>query len=197
MFVFDTTILQPLIDTWQAPPSGCAGARPARRVHFAVAARTGRRAARKAAASSCYTAIRRGSRAENRLTSFASTRCLRTTATHPPRSSETRPFASGSRKRAVQCLTFKDQGDLRARGIADRPERCRSRCSRHTGNAWLKQLTSFYLKPYPVETYANRLAALPLGLNRQLPTLEQLGFAPGNLAGTGLAYGHERRTASA
>ncbi|CAB3757276.1 cryptochrome/photolyase family protein [Paraburkholderia solisilvae] len=49
-------------------------------------------------------------------------------------------------------------------------------------NAWLKQLTPFDLKPYPVERYAASLAKPPAELDHGLPSLEQLGFARSNLA---------------
>lgn len=46
-------------------------------------------------------------------------------------------------------------------------------------NAWLKQLTSFHVKPYPVERYMSALAPVN---TPALPTLAELGFQPGNLA---------------
>jgi deoxyribodipyrimidine photo-lyase len=48
--------------------------------------------------------------------------------------------------------------------------------------AWLARLDGFYLKPYPVERYAVRLAARPEELRRAVPTLEELGFARTNLS---------------
>ncbi|MCA1978938.1 MAG: DNA photolyase family protein [Thiobacillus sp.] len=45
-------------------------------------------------------------------------------------------------------------------------------------NAWLKKLTPFYLSAYPVERYADRLAAE----SSPLPTLAAMGFAATNLA---------------
>ncbi|MEJ5989693.1 deoxyribodipyrimidine photo-lyase [Ramlibacter sp. PS3R-8] len=47
--------------------------------------------------------------------------------------------------------------------------------------AWLAKLDSFYLRAYPVERYATRLAARPQELRRPVPTLEDLGFRPTNL----------------
>lgn len=43
--------------------------------------------------------------------------------------------------------------------------------------AWLARLDDFYVKPYPVERYADRLAKG----QRPIPTLAELGFAPTNL----------------
>ena len=44
-------------------------------------------------------------------------------------------------------------------------------------NAWLKKLTPFYLQAYPVDAYADRLAAR----STAIPGLSDLGFAPTNL----------------
>ena len=46
-------------------------------------------------------------------------------------------------------------------------------------NAWLAKLAPFFVKPYPVENYAQRLAPAP---GAALPALEELGFARTNLA---------------
>lgn len=48
-------------------------------------------------------------------------------------------------------------------------------------NAWLKALTDFHLKPYPVERYADALAPCPAGAAPGVPPLEDLGFARSNL----------------
>jgi deoxyribodipyrimidine photo-lyase len=47
--------------------------------------------------------------------------------------------------------------------------------------AWLKKLEPFYLKPYPVQRYADGLAAAPAGVDTTLPTLARLGFVKTNL----------------
>lgn len=47
-------------------------------------------------------------------------------------------------------------------------------------NAWLKALQPFHLKSYPVGRYANKLA--PLVKTWFMPSLESLGFSPTNLA---------------
>jgi len=49
-------------------------------------------------------------------------------------------------------------------------------------NAWLKALTPFYLKAYPIERHAGALAPLPEALNRPVPTLADIGFEPTNLS---------------
>lgn len=47
-------------------------------------------------------------------------------------------------------------------------------------NAWLKKVDEFYLKSYPVEKYAVRLAPRPH--TQPVPSLQALGFEPTNLA---------------
>ena len=49
-------------------------------------------------------------------------------------------------------------------------------------NAWLKKVDAFYLKPYPVARYQEALAPRPEALRQPVPTLEDIGFAPTNLA---------------
>lgn len=47
--------------------------------------------------------------------------------------------------------------------------------------AWLAKVDAFYLKPYPVEKYGDALAPRPEAM-RRLPSLQDLGFEPTNLA---------------
>jgi deoxyribodipyrimidine photo-lyase len=60
-------------------------------------------------------------------------------------------------------------------------------------NAWLKKLSDFYLRAYPVAKYRARFAPARAAV---LPSLEELGFARTNLAelelGTGMAGGRAR-----
>ncbi|WP_066266787.1 cryptochrome/photolyase family protein [Hydrogenophaga palleronii] len=49
-------------------------------------------------------------------------------------------------------------------------------------NAWLKALTPFHLKTYPVGRYAATLATVPAELARPVPSLAEIGFEPSNLA---------------
>jgi deoxyribodipyrimidine photo-lyase len=44
-------------------------------------------------------------------------------------------------------------------------------------NAWLKALTPFYLRAYPADAYADRLAPQ----STPIPSLQEMGFAPTNL----------------
>jgi len=54
-------------------------------------------------------------------------------------------------------------------------------------NAWLRTLTPFHLKSYPVEKYASALAPVPDA--SPMPSLEALGFARTNLAALGVEPG--------
>ncbi|HRI17259.1 MAG TPA: deoxyribodipyrimidine photo-lyase, partial [Burkholderiaceae bacterium] len=63
--------------------------------------------------------------------------------------------------------------------------------------AWLKRLTPFYLRAYPVERHAAALAAVPPELAVPLPSLESLGFERTNLHALGMAGGTARARALA
>jgi len=56
-------------------------------------------------------------------------------------------------------------------------------------NAWLKKITPFYLKGYPVERHASALAERPEGLREAPPSLEAIGFQPTNLNSLRLPVG--------
>ncbi|MDP3833997.1 MAG: deoxyribodipyrimidine photo-lyase, partial [Hydrogenophaga sp.] len=49
-------------------------------------------------------------------------------------------------------------------------------------NAWLKALTPFHLKAYPVASYAKSLAGVPAEYAVAVPGLPDIGFEPTNLA---------------
>lgn len=53
-------------------------------------------------------------------------------------------------------------------------------------NAWLKKIDAFYLKPYPVRAYLDRLQKSPPAI---LPELASLGFRRTNLAALGVQPG--------
>jgi deoxyribodipyrimidine photo-lyase len=48
-------------------------------------------------------------------------------------------------------------------------------------NAWLRKLEPFYLKPYPVASYADALAPLPEDVLPHMHSLAEVGFEPTNL----------------
>lgn len=56
-------------------------------------------------------------------------------------------------------------------------------------NTWLKMLTPFHVKPYPVERYATQLAPIPAELERPMPELEAMGFAATNLVDLNIPVG--------
>ena len=56
-------------------------------------------------------------------------------------------------------------------------------------NAWLKKLTPFHVKSYPVDACATNLVPPPAGVATAIPTLEALGFRPTNLAALGVVSG--------
>ena len=53
-------------------------------------------------------------------------------------------------------------------------------------NAWLKKLSPFYLTPYPVSRYLERLAPMP---PQPLPSLDSMGFSRTNLDALGIQAG--------
>ncbi|MBW8836581.1 MAG: deoxyribodipyrimidine photo-lyase, partial [Burkholderia sp.] len=187
VFVFDTTILQPLVDTWQARHPGA----PAqdRRVEFILASLRELDDALRAQGGGLIVLYGDPADLVPKLADELRVDAVFANHDYEPAAIERDETVRERLAEAGRaCLTFKDQV------IFERAELLTGQNKPFTvftpyKNALLKQLTSFYLKPYPVETYANRLAALPPGLNRQLPTLEQLGFAPGNLAELDLPTG--------
>lgn len=62
-------------------------------------------------------------------------------------------------------------------------------------NAYLKKLTEFYLRSYPVEKYKNALVELPVEHRRSVAKLAEIGFESTNLAAlkipTGMAGGRQ------
>ena len=62
-------------------------------------------------------------------------------------------------------------------------------------NAYLKKLTEFYLRPYPVEKYKNALVERPVEHRRSVAKLAEIGFESTNLAAlkipTGMAGGRQ------
>jgi deoxyribodipyrimidine photo-lyase len=55
-------------------------------------------------------------------------------------------------------------------------------------NAWLRKLEPFFVKPYPVERHAHKLAPMPHDAG-VVPTLSDLGFEPTNLTALRLPLG--------
>ena len=186
-FVFDTTILQPLSDAWQTRHPDT---QPQdRRVEFILAALGELDEALRAKGGGLIVLYGDPVDLVPKLADELSVDAVFTNHDYEPvaigrdETVHERLVEAGR-----QWLTFKDQV------IFERDEVLTGQNKPFTvftpyKNAWLKQLTAFDLKPYPVETYTKHLAALPPKLDRQLPTLDQLGFAPSNLAELNLPTG--------
>jgi deoxyribodipyrimidine photo-lyase len=56
-------------------------------------------------------------------------------------------------------------------------------------NNWLKTVTPFFLKAYPVAAHAKSLAPVPQAIGRGVPTLQDLGFQTTNLYALKIATG--------
>ena len=56
-------------------------------------------------------------------------------------------------------------------------------------NAWLKRVTPYFLKAYPVEAHAQALAPAPPGVALGVPSLAELGFEASNLSALPLPTG--------
>jgi len=179
VFVFDTTILQPLVDKWLTRHLGTQA--QDRRVEFILASL--RELDDKLRAQGGGLVVLSGDPVDlvPKLANELQVDVVFANHDYEPAAIER---DENVRERVAeagrQWLTFKDQV------IFERAELLTGQNKPFTvftpyKNAWLKQLTSFDLKPYPVETYAGHLAKLPAKLDRHLPTLDQLGFAPSNL----------------
>jgi len=179
VFVFDTTILQPLVDKWLTRHPGTQA--QDRRVEFILASL--RELDDKLRAQGGGLVVLSGDPADlvPKLANELQVDAVFANHDYEPAAIERdEKVRERLAEAGRQWLTFKDQV------IFERAELLTGQNKPFTvftpyKNAWLKQLTSFDLKPYPVETYANHLAKLPAELDRHLPTLDQLGFAPSNL----------------
>ena len=187
VFVFDTTILQPLVDRWQTRHPGTQA--QDRRVEFILGSLRELDEALRAQGGGLVVLYGDPADLVPKLADQLQVDAVFINHDYEPAAIER---DEAVRERLAETghafRTFKDQV------IFERAELLTGQNKPFTvftpyKNAWLKQLTSFDLKPYPVETYATRLASLPPALDRQLPTLEQLGFDPGKLAELGLPTG--------
>lgn len=179
VFVFDTTILQPLVDKWLTLHPGTQA--QDRRVEFILASLGELDEALRAQGGGLVVLSGDPADLVPKLANELQVDAVFGNHDYEPAAIERdENVRERLAKAGRQWLTFKDQV------IFERAELLTGQNKPFTvftpyKNAWLKQLTSFDLKPYPVETYANHLAKLPAKLDRHLPTLDQLGFAPSNL----------------
>ncbi|MFP3606174.1 cryptochrome/photolyase family protein [Paraburkholderia sp. SIMBA_053] len=187
VFVFDTTILQPIVDKWVTRHPGTQA--QDRRVEFILASLGELDDALRAQGGGLVVLSGDPADLVPKLANELQVDAVFANHDYEPAAIER---DENVRERVAeagrQWLTFKDQV------IFERAELLTGQNKPFTvftpyKNAWLKQLTSFDLKPYPVETYAGHLAKLPAKLDRHLPTLDQLGFAPSNLGDLELPTG--------
>ncbi|MGF6485320.1 cryptochrome/photolyase family protein [Paraburkholderia sp. JPY419] len=187
VFVFDTTILQPIVDAWQTRQPG----EPVRdrRIDFILASLAELDGALRALGGGLVVQYGDPAGLVPKLAAELRVDAVFANHDYEPVAIE-RDATVGERLKDAgrQWLTFKDQT------IFERDELLNGQGKPFTvftpyRNAWLKQLSAFDLKPYPVETYAKHLAALPRKLDRRLPTLDQLGFARSNLTDLQLPAG--------
>jgi deoxyribodipyrimidine photo-lyase len=188
VFVFDTTILQPLID-WAHERDEHKGKVQDRRVEFILASLEELDRSLKEGGGGLI--VLHGDPHEEipRLAAQLEAEAVFTNHDYEPVAIE-RDAAVAERlnDEGRQLLTFKDQV------IFERDELLNGQGKPFAvftpyKNAWLKKLTPFDLKPYPVERYAKSLARPPRKLDHAWPTLGQMGFAPGKLAETELPTG--------
>ena len=180
VFVFDTTILQPIVETWRSR-------RPDhlpedRRVEFIRAALEELDHALRQNGGGLIVLHEDARHAIPALAAQLEVEAVFTNHDYEPAAIERdEAVREQLAEQGRELITFKDKV------IFERDEILTGQGKSFTvftpyKNAWLKQLNAFDLKPYPVETYLANLAAPPAELDRGLPTLKQLGFAPSNLA---------------
>ncbi|HEY3598185.1 MAG TPA: deoxyribodipyrimidine photo-lyase [Paraburkholderia sp.] len=179
-FVFDTTILQPLIDT--AREQQPAHTPQDRRVEFILASVAELDQSLRDGGGGLIVLHGDPREVVPALADRLQAKAVFTNHDYEPSAIE-RDAAVAERLRNAhrELITFKDQV------IFERDEILNGQRKPFTvftpyRNAWLKHVTPFDLKPYPVERYASSLAAPPADLDRRLPSLDGLGFAKSNLA---------------
>lgn len=187
VFVFDTTILQPIIDAWHVRQPDRAP--EDRRIEFILASLSELDETLRQNGGGLIVLHDDARDAIPKLAAQLKVDAVFTNHDYEPVAIERddavrEQLAEANR----ELITFKDQV------IFERDEILTGQGKSFTvftpyKNAWLKELRAFDLKPYPVESYFSSLAAPPAKLNRALPTLKQLGFAPSNLTDLKLPAG--------
>jgi deoxyribodipyrimidine photo-lyase len=179
VFVFDTPILQPIIDTWRArhpkqTPED-------RRIDFILAALGELDHALRKHGGGLI--VLHGDARESipKLAAQLKVEAVFTNHDYEPDAQE-RDEAVREQLSAEgrELITFKDQVIFERDEILTGQGKPFSVFTPYK-NAWLKELNAFDLKPYPVESYTAHLAALPAKLDHRLPSLKKLGFAASNL----------------
>jgi len=179
VFVFDTTILQPLADTWQSRHPG----EPVqdRRIDFILASLVELDDALRANGGGLIVLYGDPAELVPKLAGELRVEAVFANHDYEPVAIE-RDATVGEQlaKAGRQWLTFKDQVVFERDELLNGQRKPFAVFTPYK-NAWLEQLNAFDLKPYPVERYASHFAAPPRSLDRRLPTVDQFGFAPSNL----------------
>ncbi|MGT2475027.1 cryptochrome/photolyase family protein [Paraburkholderia terrae] len=188
VFVFDTTILQPLID-WAHEHDDHECKVQDRRIEFILASLEELDRSLKEGGGGLIVLHGDPHEAIPKLAAQLEAEAVFTNHDYEPVAIERdESVAERLRDDRRQLLTFKDQV------IFERDELLNGQGKPFAvftpyKNAWLKKLTPFDLKPYPVERYAKSLAWPTRKPDHAWPTLGQMGFAPGKLAETKLLTG--------
>ncbi len=187
VFVFDTAILQPILETWRARQPNRTP--EDRRIEFILAALEELDQALRQRGGGLIVLHDNARVAIPALAEQLGVEAVFTNHDYEPAALERDDAVREQLARnGRELITFKDQV------IFERDEILTGQGKPFTvftpyKNAWLKQLNAFDLKPYPVETYLSNLAPPSAALDRERPTLEQLGFAASNLADLKLPTG--------
>ncbi|MDT6960376.1 deoxyribodipyrimidine photo-lyase [Cupriavidus sp. SZY C1] len=180
VFVFDREILDPLLER---------GLKADRRVEFILASLAPLRQALAAAGGGLIVLDDRARDAIPRLAAALDAEAVFANHDYEP--------AANDRDAAVRqaleaesrtLLTFKDQVIFEGDEILTGQGRPFSVFTPYK-NAWLREVTPFDLRAYPVTAYRKALAPVPSRLDKPLPTLASLGFAPSNLPDLALPTG--------
>ena len=188
VFVFDTTILQPLIDSANQRDAHV-GKVLDRRIEFVLAS-----------VEELDRSLRKGGGglivlhgdpvdAIPKLAAQLEAEAVFTNHDYEPVAIERDETVAGHlRDDGRQLRTFKDQVIFERDEVLNGQRKPFAVFTPYK-NAWLRQLTPFDLKPYPVERHAQSLARPPHNLDHAWPTLAKMGFAPGKMAETKLLAG--------
>ncbi|MDY7579485.1 deoxyribodipyrimidine photo-lyase [Herbaspirillum sp. RTI4] len=176
-FVFDTDILQPLLD---------AGSASDRRVDFIHASITELDAALRAAGGGL---IVRHAAAVTDIPALAEELGVSAVFVNhdyePQALTRDRHIAEALKSTGKQLVSSKDQVVFEKSEVLTQSNTPFSVFTPYK-NAWMNKLAAadgdYYLKPYPVEKHLAALAPLPKKYADSIPPLAQLGFEPSNLA---------------
>jgi deoxyribodipyrimidine photo-lyase len=180
VFVFDTTILQPLIDGWKRERGS---QKPQdRRIEFILASLAELDQALRDAGGGLIALQGDPREAIPDLAEKLGVEAVFTNHDYEPVANE-RDHAVREKLADAQrrFLTFKDQVIFEADEVLNGQNKAFAVFTPYK-NAWLKQLSAFDLTPYPVESYTKHLDAPPKKLDHGMPSLSSLGFVASNFS---------------